>query len=184
MLSMDRKCRNCRRKTNKVDIERNTCKKHHTNIEYINISKYRFEIKEEVINYLCSIKQNGGNELCGVLTGSQINENVIRISKASPPCVKSHSRFTCKRDALLANSYIKEDYENSNHTRVYIGEWHTHPEHDPKPSLVDINSLISNFNTAKLAIPLLIMMIIGIDDIYISVYDGTKFFFIKPIILN
>jgi integrative and conjugative element protein (TIGR02256 family) len=117
------------------------------------------------------------------LTGSQIRENVFRISKASQPCVKSHSRFTCNRDALLANSFIKEDYENSNHTRVYIGEWHTHSEQNPKPSSIDCNSIIMNYKTSKLVIPILIMIIVGTIGFHISIYDGKAFYIIKPFII-
>lgn len=121
--------------------------------------------------------------MCGVLTGSQITENVFRISNASPPCVKCNSRFSCKRDASLANLFIEEDYNTSDHTRVYIGEWHTHPQQNPMPSEVDCNSIIFNYNSATLAIPILFMLIIGNDSIHISVYDGMTFHIVKPIII-
>ena len=117
------------------------------------------------------------------MTGSQISENVFRISNASPPCVKYNSRFSCKRDALLANLFIENDFNISDCTRVYIGEWHTHPQQNPVPSEVDCDSIISNYNTANLAIPILFMMIIGIDSIHISVYDGTMFYKVRPIII-
>ena len=86
--------------------------------------------------------QHEGDELCGVLTGSQIDERTFRVSKVSPPCVARNSRCGCERDAVKANTFIKKDYEASEHTRVYIGEWHTHPEMKPNYSQIDFDNWI------------------------------------------
>lgn len=91
-----------------------------------------------------------------------------------------HSRCGCKRDALMANKFIEEDYEQSEHTRFYIGEWHTHPEKQPKPSYVDYSSIEENYHTASLVVPFLFMIIVGTQTFHISVYDGNKFVEIEP----
>ena len=119
--------------------------------------------------------QHEGDELCGVLTGSQIDERTFRVSKVSPPCVARNSRCGCERDAVKANTFIKKDYEASEHTRVYIGEWHTHPESLPTPSGNDYNSIINNYTSADLAVSFIVMIIVGTESIYTSVYDGKAF---------
>lgn len=119
--------------------------------------------------------QKDGCELCGVLTGSQIDEKTFRIAKASPPCVSSNSRCGCVRDAQLGNTFIAQDYEQSEHTRVYIGEWHTHPESHPIPSPTDISSIVSNYRSSSLALPVLVMIIVGTESMYVSVYEGKSF---------
>ena len=134
-----------------------------------------FEIKPEVIEQLTAYAQYDGNELCGVLTGSQICENLFRISKVSPPCVVKNSRDKCERDAKKANSFIKMDYDESEKTRAYIGEWHTHPELHPTPSGTDYSSIIHNYQTSDLAFPFLVMVIVGTKSIYSCVYDGQIF---------
>lgn len=134
-----------------------------------------FEIKSEVIERLTTYAQHEGNELCGVLTGSQIGENVYRISKVSPPCVAKNSRCGCERDATKANAFIKKDYGDSERTRAYIGEWHTHPEYHPTPSGTDYRSIIHNYQTSELAFPFLVMIIVGTKSIYSCVYDGQLF---------
>ena len=136
---------------------------------------YKFEIKEEVIEQLKGYAQHEGNELCGVLTGSQIDDNTFRISKVSPPCVAQNSRHGCERDAAKANEFISQDYEDSEHTRVYVGEWHTHPESNPSPSPTDVASIIQNFSSAISAVPFLMMIIVGTKSIYSSIYTGEKF---------
>ncbi len=137
--------------------------------------EYKFEIKEEVLDQLRSYTQHEGNELCGVLTGSQIDDNTYRVSKVSPPCVASNSRCGCERDAIKANAFIAQDFEESDHTRVYVGEWHTHPESNPTPSSTDIASIIQNYDDAKRAVPFLVMIIVGTTSIYCSVYTGDGF---------
>lgn len=127
--------------------------------------------------------QHEGNELCGVLTGSQIGEGCFRISKVSPPCVVNNSRYGCERDASKANEFIKEDFEASGNTRVYIGEWHTHPELEPSPSWTDRHSIISNYSTSTLEVPLLIMVIVGTERFYYSVYNGRLFVAITPYVI-
>lgn len=133
------------------------------------------EIKPEVIQQLKSYAQHNGNELCGVLTGSQIDEKKYRVSKVSPPCVASNTRCGCVRDAQKGNAFIVDDYEQSKHTRVYIGEWHTHPEQNPTPSSTDISSIVSNYHSSLLALPIIVMVIVGINSLYVSVYEGHNF---------
>lgn len=146
----------------------------------MNLDDYHFEIKEELIDSLRNYIQYDGYELCGVLTGIKVDEKTYRICKVSPPCVKTHSRYGCERDAESANHFIKEDYEVSDHTRTYMGEWHTHPEYVPKPSSVDYRSIENNFFTSTHTSPFLIMIIVGLESIYYSVYNGDVFVEIEP----
>lgn len=118
--------------------------------------------------------------MCGVLTGVQIGDKRYRISKTSPPCIKRNTRCGCERDAAMANRFIKEDYEQSEHTRFYIGEWHTHPEDKPKPSSVDYCSIQDNYYTASLVAPFLFMIIVGRQTFHISAYNGNRFVEVKP----
>lgn len=118
-----------------------------------------------------------------MLTGSQIGKKRFRISKVSPPCVAQNSRCGCERDAKVANAFISQNFEQSGHTRIYIGEWHTHPEPNPKPSETDRHSIVKAFSTSDISVPFLIMAIVGTCSIYFSVYDGKDFFVITPVVL-
>lgn len=149
-------------------------------IDTVNLENFHFEIKEEVIEALNGYAQHDGEELCGVLTGIKVDQTTYRICKVSPPCVKSHSRCGCERDAEKANHFITEDYEASEQTRTYIGEWHTHPENAPSPSSVDFHSIENNFYTASHTAPFLIMIILGLEKYHVSVYNGKRFWIIEP----
>ena len=56
-------------------------KKHFARTASVNVDDYHFEIKQEVVNELKSNALCEGNELCGVLMGSQVGHNYYRISK-------------------------------------------------------------------------------------------------------
>ena len=177
---MGRKHKNSyRKKYQTCGIIRNV-KKHFTEASHINIIDYQFEIKQEVIDALKNYVQHEGNEMCGVLTGSLVGDKRYRISKISPPCVKEHTHCGCERDAVMANQFIEEDYKQSEYTRFYIGEWHTHPEDIPKPSVVDYRSIRNNYHTASLVVPILFMIIVGWQTFHISVYNGNEFVEIEP----
>ena len=70
--------------------------------------------------------------------------------------------------------------ERSEHTRSYISEWHTHPETMPHPSGKDYDAITSNFEESDLGFPLLVMVIVGTESLYFSVYDGAKFVTFSP----
>lgn len=156
-------------------------KKRGNKVDTLNIATLRFEVKQEVLEQLRAYAQHEGNEQCGVLTGSKINDKIYRISKVSPTCVASNTRCRCERDAKKANTFIKEDYEQSGHTRSYMGEWHTHPEPYPHPSWTDFSSIANTFKESALDYPFLIMAIVGTESLYLSVYDGRNFNVIQPI---
>jgi integrative and conjugative element protein (TIGR02256 family) len=177
---MGRKHKYSNRKRHKPCIFVGVVKKHLARTASVNVDNYLFEIKQEVVNELKTNAQREGNELCGVLMGAQVGDKHYRISKISPPCVKKHTRYGCERDAAMANQFIEEDYEQSEHTRFYIGEWHTHPENTPMPSALDCSSIKDIYQTASLVMPFLFMIIVGLNCFHICVYNGKVFKKIEP----
>lgn len=80
---------------------------------------------------------------------------------------------------------IRREYEVSEHTRVYFGEWHTHPEDEPTPSFRDtssINELVLSTDVDK-SIDGLILVIVGREDIYWEFHDGVQLHKINPTII-
>lgn len=138
---------------------------------------------QECIETLKRYIQTSGNEDCGVLMGSQINDNIIRVNKVSGSIkVKEESStYTCKIDKESANAFIKDDYEQSNHKRYYIGEWHTHPEDRPLPSSFDKSSIKLSFKENAMPINnVFLMVIVGRKEIYWGIYDGKTLKMIEP----
>ena len=153
----------------------------------VNIDEYKFEVTVEVIEELTAKRQLSGNEDCGIIFGSVIDDKHYRINSVSESCrVKGKSTtYGCERDALKANEIIRREYQVSEHTRVYFGEWHTHPENDPNPSYRDtssINRLVLSTDVDK-SIDGLILVIVGREDIYWEFHDGVQLHKINPTII-
>lgn len=140
------------------------------------IIKTYIEVTQECVDAIKGHIQITGNEDCGILMGSIITENLIRVNKISDSLSKKQSSKTCccELDRAKANAFITTDYERSNHTRVYIGEWHTHPEDFPSPSTVDVSSIKNSFKRNELPFKdCILMVIIGRKEIYWGLYNGS-----------
>lgn len=126
---------------------------------------------------LLSFRQTKGYELGGVFTGSELGSNYYRIGKISDPCVvcDSSSKYGCIRDATSANDFIQNDFEISNHSRYYLGEWHTHPEECPIPSSTDLESIKEVYFNSHLAINGVFLIIVGLKNNYYVFYDGENY---------
>ena len=138
----------------------------------------KIHISDTVIEIFEKYKQNNkkDNESGGILIG-QIKDDNIYILKASIPNKfdkSSRYYFECDKDA--AQIIINYEFYNSNHKSIYIGEWHTHPENNPTPSSLDKKTIRKQFKNNKLNEPLLILIIQGLKNIYVSLYDGRKFY--------
>lgn len=115
-------------------------------------------------------RQFDKNEDCGILFGSQISDERIRINSISDSCCDNASalKCSCHLDAAKANNLIAEEFNKSNQTRVYIGEWHTHPEDYPLPSSIDNSQweLCRKNSTESL-----IFVIFGINDYFVELLE-------------
>lgn len=149
----------------------------------INTHAIDIEVSESVVLIMESYRQFNGNELGGVLLGSVINNDKIRINKISPPLMVDSSKCSVIRDAEKSNAFIKQEFEESKHTRIYVGEWHTHPENIPTSSTADRFSIEQIYHDSQIVLNIVIMVIIGREMIYWSYYNGKKFIIFNPIIV-
>lgn len=128
--------------------------------------KYKISISQTTIDIILKYRQvNDNYEAGGMLIGSIItNSNEIEINDCTEPLKEDSShRFGFKR-SNKHNEVLNDKWRNSNFTKLYLGEWHTHPQEIPVPSITDKNSwevLLLKSNTES--------------DILIFVVVGTKF---------
>jgi len=87
------------------------------------------------------IAKFGTRETGGVLLGWIENKNIIvaKATDAGPNAI--HEKIFFRADANYIDMIIDIEHANSNGKISYIGEWHTHPQMNPQPSQVDLNSL-------------------------------------------
>lgn len=82
------------------------------------------------------------SEAGGMLLGRLILEsNDLVVDEATEPNKRDRrSRFFFWRSKKDAQKRIDDAWARTNQTRVYLGEWHTHPEDDPTPSCIDLKN--------------------------------------------
>lgn len=72
------------------------------------------------------------------------------------------------------------EYEKSNGTRVYLGEWHTHLEDYPSPSYVDTNSIKNIIETENIPVEGVFLIIVGLKKYYYGFHYNGKLYDVTP----
>ncbi len=80
-------------------------------------------------------------ETGGILCGHYKSDAIIITSASGPGPNALHSidQFIMDKDWMY--TFIDREYEISKGLNIYVGEWHTHPETTPRPSIVDAKSI-------------------------------------------
>lgn len=103
------------------------------------------------------------NEFGGLLIGRYLDDNrLLSIEDFILPLKYKSSRFSFVRDVeglrdRLTGNYIK------NPSLIYVGEWHTHPDNSPVPSITDFEALQQIVNHTEVYITNPVMLILGIN---------------------
>lgn len=142
---------------------------------------YKFRNKaivftKEVINQLNKYKQHDleQHEAGGILLGKIYDEAII-IDEISEPSTKDRAgRHFFERNVVRAQRIVEQTWKESNGERIYLGEWHTHPEKNPLPSKDDIKLAKNMLDHSKMEIDYLFMMIIGLETPYVGVLQKDK----------
>jgi integrative and conjugative element protein (TIGR02256 family) len=137
--------------------------------------KIKVSINSSIINLFEKFKQSSkkDNESGGILLG-QVKGNNVYILKASIPNKfdkSSRYSFECNKDA--AQIIIDYEFKNGDNKTIYLGEWHTHPEDIPNPSSIDKAMIKDQYFKNKINEPFLILLIQGLKELYVALYDGN-----------
>lgn len=96
--------------------------------------------KQEVVDFISKdIAKYLEVETGGVLFGNVVNNRIV-VKKAIDGGKKAiRERFLFKADKDYVDMNI--DMIRANTDYFYLGEWHTHPQTNPEPSIIDLNSI-------------------------------------------
>ena len=102
------------------------------------------EFCESASEIMSAYRQLDSNapESGGMLLGRFISgaDDVVIDEITEPSDTDQRGRYFYKRSKDQAQHRINAAWEESGHTRNYLGEWHSHPEDDPSPSNQDLNN--------------------------------------------
>lgn len=68
--------------------------------------------------------------------------------------------------------FVDEAWAKSNGTRVYLGEWHTHPEAIPSPSFEDLRSWRGHLGDRRIYGEVLVFAIVGTE--VVGIWQGDR----------
>jgi integrative and conjugative element protein (TIGR02256 family) len=125
----------------------------------------------EEYKYLEATQDESG----GILLGNIYKDLIIIDQIATFSKEEELSRFSFNRNAKRAQKITETIWQESNGERVYLGEWHTHPEDIPTPSKGDKKLVKTMLKHAQVEMNSLFMILIGKVMPYVAVLEkGMK----------
>lgn len=131
---------------------------------------------EEVIRILDRYKQDKQtkHEAGGILLGKVYNDLIIINQITEPSKEDKAGRFYFIRNVKRAQNIVNRAWKESHGEKIYLGEWHTHPEDIPTPSKDDKLLLKNMLDHSRMEINALFMMIMGRISPYFAVLQRNK----------
>ncbi|MRT94581.1 Mov34/MPN/PAD-1 family protein [Ancylomarina sp. 16SWW S1-10-2] len=136
------------------------------------------QINGDVIKELTTFKQiePKSTEAGGVILGRilKITNHLIIDEITIPFQSDIRKRFYFKRNKSSHQKIVDKRWSESDKTENYFGEWHTHAEDNPTPSVVDKNDWKRRMKNDKLFLPFLVSIIVGRKSIVVWITDKNE----------
>lgn len=145
--------------------------------------KYQFNLKSISVEFTEEIlkskhkfyHEEGLPEKGGILMGELYpKKNLIIITHLIEVPSLNKTSVTYEMDMQFTHNIINETWTKSGGTITYIGDWHTHPEYSPKPSIQDYLTFSKNYFQSSIDQNLLIYVIFGYSSKWIGLCSGFK----------
>lgn len=136
-------------------------------------------ISTEITNTLLSYRQlsDYSKESAGVLIGERRGVHIIIKTLSEPSPWDIRRRFMVDRVSKHHQKAVDNAFKKSNGEWHYLGEWHTHPEDVPIPSMTDYTSWHKNLKSSD---PF-ILIIAGRTDFWVGKKINQKIEVLKQI---
>lgn len=106
-----------------------------------------------------ALRSRDGLETGGILLGP--DTSTILISRAGDPGPRAHrTEHSFLRDLAHAQSLASAAWDDDGHQ--WIGEWHTHPSGDLRPSALDLHSYLQHVHDPELHLDRFVAIIVGL----------------------
>lgn len=135
-------------------------------IEFVS-DKDHLIIREDVVKIFRTFEQKSSKtEAGGILLGF-VYPGFTEICEATiPGKLDRFGQFFFIRSKNGAQRKINKAWIKSEGSLIYLGEWHTHPDINPKPSITDIDMIKKQLKETEMEIDFLYLIIVGRDDTY------------------
>ena len=133
------------------------------------------ELTSEVLEEFKKYRQIGNRrEVGGILLGQVFDTKIVIDEITGPSFLDKAGRFFFVRNVKRAQKIVNTVWVKSDGKRIYLGEWHTHPEMNPSPSYDDRKLIADMLTYSKMEIDFLFMIIVGLGkiDLYVGYQKG------------
>lgn len=134
----------------------------------------KLKFPAEILKLLHSYRQDTQEktEAGGIIVGkiTYPDEHYVVKTITEPMASDIRTRYTFFRDAKLHQEAF-DKLEQNDEFLTYIGEWHTHPENYPLPSITDINNWKRLLREVDLDGDYMIFIIVGIQEMRVWIGD-------------
>lgn len=137
----------------------------------IDLNPIMVRIPRELIVAMASFIQDDNEkpESGGILIGYYQEKGSYIITDFTQPEVgDKQSRYEFVRSKKNAQNVLHALFKESEGKKIYLGEWHTHPEDNPRPSGTDITSIINRIKKDRINSETIFMIIFGRKSFYLS----------------
>lgn len=130
-------------------------------IEFSN-SHDRLIVTDNVLRVFKKYEQKKrANEAGGILLGYVYRDRTEIMKVTTPSKLDSFGNNFFIRSRITGQAEINNAWDKSNGILIYLGEWHTHSQLNPKPSIVDMKMILKSLMETKMEIDLLYLIIVG-----------------------
>ncbi len=128
----------------------------------------RLLVEPDVLARLAVYRQMKPNarEAGGILLGFRRGEHLHVSEATEPQAVDIRSRFGFHRRAKHHQAIALERWAATGRKMDYLGEWHTHPEHQPVPSGIDVRHWREICQTRTVP---MVFIILGMSDVWVGI---------------
>jgi len=121
-------------------------------------------------------QKTGENEAGGILLGFVYNDSDEIIQATEPHYSDSRGLTFFIRKKQPAQRQVNSAWVKSSGSLVYLGEWHTHSQRNPRPSTEDRDLMAKVISETLMDIDYVYMIIVGTDDYWIGIQtpEGLK----------
>ena len=111
------------------------------------------------------------NEQGGVLIGRLLHSGHIIVDLATIPQPNDRATPTTFFRSDDHQKIIDAEWAQSDGTSLYLGEWHTHAEAEPVPSVVDLNDWARRLKDDQPSIKTMLFVIVGTFEL--TIFEGS-----------
>lgn len=129
-------------------------------------------ILEHVLNIMLNYRQLTPTsfEAAGVLIGERRGPHLVICDLSVPGIGDIRSRYQVNRKGKHHQKKVIECFYSSSGFQQYVGEWHTHPEDYPSPSVLDQQSWRDNL----IADSPMVTIILGRKALWVARKESNK----------